>query len=91
MSTQPTGGRRTDDPTVDLEILYTPGCGHWRPVAEKARVIGRRDGIVVRVTGVPVETLTEAVTHRFLGSPTVRVQGHDVEPAAEALDLYGLG
>jgi hypothetical protein len=92
MSSQPEGKPvRATTPTVNLEILYTPGCGRWRRVAETARAIGRREGIRVRVTGVPVETQTEAVGHRYLGSPTLRVHGRDVEPGAESLDLYGLG
>ncbi len=31
-----------------------------------------------------------AVRHRFLGSPTVRVDGHDIEPEAQRRDDYGL-
>jgi len=33
--------------------------------------------------GVDVPDLETAETHRFLGSPTIRVNGRDVEPGAE--------
>ncbi|HUY59394.1 MAG TPA: hypothetical protein VMV16_06760 [Solirubrobacteraceae bacterium] len=37
-----------------------------------------------------VESPDAAVTERFLGSPTVRVDGVDVEPAAAERDDFGL-
>ena len=37
-----------------------------------------------------VETLEEAETERFLGSPTVRVNGVDVEPGATQRADYGM-
>lgn len=71
-----------------VELLYFDGCpGIDRvlpivgPLAEEAgaRVVQRR-----------VETPGEADAQRFLGSPTVRVDGVDVEPGAEQRDDYGL-
>jgi hypothetical protein len=71
-----------------VELLYFDGCpGIERvlptvgPLAEAAgaRVIRRR-----------VETAQEAEAQRFLGSPTVRVDGVDVEPGAEQRTDYGL-
>jgi len=37
------------------------------------------------------ERSVRAVTVRFVGSPTVRVRGRDVQPEAEARTDYGLG
>jgi hypothetical protein len=71
-----------------VELLCFDGCpGIDRvlplvaPLAEAAgaRVIQRR-----------VETHQEAEAERFLGSPTVRVDGVDVEPGAENRSDYGL-
>jgi hypothetical protein len=71
-----------------VELLHFHGCpGIDRvlpivgPLAEAAgaRVVQRR-----------VETSDEAEAQRFLGSPTVRVDGVDVEPGAEQRDDYAL-
>lgn len=71
-----------------VELLYFDGCpGIERvspmvaPLAEaaSARVVQRR-----------IETHEEAEAERFLGSPTVRVDGVDVEPGAEQRNDYGL-
>jgi hypothetical protein len=75
------------EPTL-VELLYFDGCpGIERvlplvgPLAEAAgaRVVQRR-----------VETAQDAEAQRFLGSPTVRVDGVDVEPGAEQRDDFGL-
>jgi hypothetical protein len=71
-----------------VELLYFDGCpGIDRvvpivgPLAEAAgaRVVQRR-----------VETSEQAEAQRFLGSPSVRIDGVDVEPGAEQRDDYGL-
>ena len=37
-----------------------------------------------------VETAEEAVEARFLGSPSVRVDGRDIEPGAESRTDFGM-
>jgi hypothetical protein len=52
---------------------------------------------LLRAAGIPVEIALRNVRderaaqrERFLGSPTVRVDGRDIEPGAEDRDDYGL-
>ena len=35
-----------------------------------------------------IETIEDAERERFLGSPTVRVDGHDIDPGADDRDDY---
>ena len=44
-----------------------------------------------QVVETTVESAKEAVALRFPGSPTVRVDGCDIEPQAEVRVDYGLG
>ena len=66
-----------------VEILYFDGC----PNHEGARALVERIAADVRVEPeiqlVQVPDADAAVKLRFLGSPTVRVDGRDVEPGAE--------
>jgi hypothetical protein len=66
-----------------VEILYFDGC----PNAERARVlvetIAAELELEPNVQLVPVADPDKARALRFLGSPTVRVNGLDVEPGAE--------
>jgi len=76
---------------VAVEILHTAQCPHWRSVGELADRIAREEGIAVALSQTCVETADEAVRRRFPGSPSVRVEGVDVQPEAEALEEFGLG
>ena len=76
---------------VPVEILFAPGCGHvsdTRDLVEKAAL---QEGVPIALEESVVATLDEARERRFVGSPTVRVAGRDVEPAAEAREDFGLG
>ena len=71
-----------------VELLYFDGCpSHARllPVVER---LADEAGAELRVRAV--ETLEAAESERFLGSPTLRVDGADVEPGAEAREDFGL-
>jgi hypothetical protein len=66
-----------------VEILYFEGCPNHGPVrALVERLAGelRVEPVIELVEVVDAEA---AVTLRFLGSPTVRVDGVDVEPGAD--------
>jgi hypothetical protein len=73
-----------------VEILYFDGC----PNHEAARALVERVAAELQVepelTLVRVPDPEAAVEHRFLGSPTVRVDGGDVEPGADERDDYVL-
>jgi hypothetical protein len=75
---QPTGARR---PLI--EVLITPHCPHRdAAIAMAERGCQRWGGQAeVRVVQVPDQSAAERL--RFLGSPTIRVDGRDIEPDAE--------
>ena len=43
----------------------------------------------VRVLDISTEA--EAVRHRFLGSPSIRIHGLDIDPEMRGFEDYGLG
>ena len=71
-----------------VELLYFDGCpSHARLLPVVERLAGEA-GAELHVRAV--ETLEAAEAERFLGSPTLRVDGRDVEPYAEAREDFGL-
>jgi len=46
-------------------------------------------GIAIELTEVLVSTEEEAEAHRFLGSPTVQVNGLDLDPAMRTQTAFG--
>jgi hypothetical protein len=74
----PTGFRR---PLV--EVLITPDCPHGDAAVALARGVCQHRGGQVEVRVVKVADQPAAERLRFLGSPTIRVDGRDIEPGAE--------
>ena len=51
----------------------------------------RQEGVLADVLEIEVGTAEEARTIGFLGSPSVRIDGMDVEPEARKAQAFGLG
>lgn len=71
--------------TVVVEVLMAPGCGHGQLTVELVRAVldsARLED--VRLETLAVRDLAEAERRRFPGSPTVRINGNDIEPGAPA-------
>ncbi len=70
-------------PRPVVEILYFEGCpNHAGAHALVERVAGEL-GVDAEIRMVDVTDPEAAQRLRFLGSPTIRVDGRDVEPGAE--------
>ena len=71
-----------------VELVFFDGCPSHERLLPRVRELADQAGadLVLR----RLETPQEAERERFLGSPTVRVDGRDVEPGASARTDYGL-
>lgn len=76
---------------MKVEVLYIAECPHHEPAVEQARAALRFVGVPAVVEEVEVKTKADAEAQRFLGSPTVRVNGLDVEPGARGVQHFGVG
>jgi hypothetical protein len=77
----PGGARKLGVPPVRIEVLYFDGCPHAPGAFELVQEAAELEGVEVEVERVLVESDEEARTQRFIGSPTIRVEGNDVELA----------
>jgi hypothetical protein len=73
-----------------IEILYFDGCPNHRSAIALVERISRELGIEPNVQLVNVPDQQAAQRLRFLGSPTIRVGGVDVDPHTEERDDYAL-
>ena len=73
---------------VKLEILYFDGCPNHQQVLPMLRELAAEHGADLEQR--PVETAEDAEQAGFLGSPSIRVDGRDVEPGAERRTDFGL-
>ena len=68
---------------ITIEVLFFEGCPNHEPTLQLAREVVADLGVSADVREVEVERPGDAETLRFLGSPSVRVNGRDIEPGAE--------
>jgi hypothetical protein len=66
-----------------VEILFFEGCPNHEPARALVEQLARELRVEPEIELVEVADPEAAVALRFLGSPTVRVNGVDVEPGAE--------
>jgi hypothetical protein len=67
---------------MKIQILVSPGCGHGARAAELVADVAGHLAPGVEVERITVATLEDAARWAFPGSPTVRLDGSDVEPDA---------
>jgi hypothetical protein len=75
---------------MKIELLYFNGCPNHLPAAERVRAILQQEGISGQVAEVEVTDESAAKALGFLGSPTIRVNGMDIEPDARGSADIGL-
>lgn len=73
-----------------IELLYFDGCPSTDAFLPRLLDVIARLGATDRLQLRRVETIGDAERERFLGSPTVRVDGSDIEPGADERTDYGL-
>ena len=62
-----------------IEVLVFEGCPNAEPAVQLVRDVAGEAGIDLEIEVVRITDLEAAQTHRFLGSPSIRVDGKDVE------------
>lgn len=76
---------------MKIEILSCQGCPNHRPTLERVREVLAQEGIPAIIEDVLVLDQSEAERLGFLGSPSVRVNGIDIEPEARERTNFTLG
>ena len=73
---------------MQVDILYFDGCPNHLPTSELVRDVVRALGVQATVREVEVRNSDDAARLRFFGSPTVQVNGLDVDPAVRGREDY---
>lgn len=66
-----------------VELLYFDGCPNFEQTRDLVERVAAELELAPSIQLVNVADPDAAITHRFLGSPTVRIDGRDVEPGAD--------
>lgn len=83
---------------MQVELLKIPDCPGADIAYDRLREVLDGLGVSETIRTVEIATEEQARRFRFPGSPTLRINGHDIEPAADrvaqhavACRLYGSG
>lgn len=75
---------------VRIEVLYFDGCPSHEALLLRLRELMDEAAIDVPIGLIHVASVEGAERTRFLGSPTLRIDGRDVDPTADQRGDYGL-
>lgn len=75
---------------MKIELLYFDGCPSYEALLPALRETLTGAGVEDEVELRRVESIEDAERERFLGSPTVRIDGRDIEPSAVQRRDYGM-
>src|SRR5258708_39413641 len=73
---------------VKVEVLYFKGCPNHELAVEQVRMALRSEGLPILVNEVEITDPPMAQRVGFLGSPSIRIDGIDVEPGARELKTF---
>ncbi|HWG20443.1 MAG TPA: hypothetical protein VG225_07920 [Terracidiphilus sp.] len=62
-----------------VELLYLPGCPNHGVTADLVHSVLKAEGMPAELQEIPITDYEDASTHDFPGSPTIRVNGRDIE------------
>jgi len=73
-----------------IEVLYFEGCPNYLAAVERLKRVLREEGFDEHVSSIEVRDEESARSLNFLGSPTIRINGNDIEHDARTSADVGL-
>lgn len=74
---------------ICVELLYFDGCPNANKALDCLNTALADEGLKIEVKRIRVRNVSHAQELRFLGSPSIRINGCDVEPEARSRTDYG--
>ena len=62
-----------------IEVLYVPGCPNYEPTVERLQAVLESQSLQAEIRSVPISSEDQAKALLFPGSPTIRINGEDIE------------
>lgn len=75
---------------MKIEFLYSSRCPNREEALQNLIRVLKRNGWFMGIHSIEIKDLNQAKKAKFLGSPTIRVNGQDLEKDAEKADSYSL-
>jgi len=76
---------------MKIEILYLSGCPNHPPAVTRVSEVLQQETVSAELVEIEVKDSATAQQVEFLGSPSIRIDGLDVELAARTSRAFGFG
>lgn len=76
--------------TMNIEVLTIPGCQATPQTVDLVKETANEMGASYEVSIVNIDNNTKALDLKFIGSPTVRINGADIDPDAHLQKKFGV-
>jgi hypothetical protein len=75
---------------MQVKVVSLEKCGATPPTIALVKETAREMGIAIDLKHLIVRTPEEAKEHRHIGSPTVLIEGRDIDPGARDIKQFGV-
>jgi len=75
---------------MEIKLLHFSGCPHAPMALRRLTGLLVSEGVSASIRQIEVLTIDQAKETRFLGSPSIRIDGDDIEPKARGRLDFGL-
>ncbi len=72
-----------------VDIFYHDKCSHYPQATERIKQVLSEEGIDVEINEIQVTSEEEAKRYKFFGSPTIHIDGEDLESEEERQTGHG--
>jgi hypothetical protein len=79
-----------DGKVINVKVLSINGCEATLPTIDLVKSVARELHVEIKLTHVVVETSEQAKKEHFLGSPTVQINGLDIDPGSGEIQYFGV-
>jgi len=74
-----------------IEVLYFEGCPNHKPTVQRVKQVIDRLGVMADICEIELTQDDDPVAMKFVGSPTVLINGEDIDPTQRTGASYGFG
>ncbi|MEE9524803.1 MAG: hypothetical protein V3V59_08670 [Thermodesulfovibrionales bacterium] len=75
---------------LNVKVLSIKNCSAAPPTIELVQSVAKEMNVAIDLKRVIVETPEVAKKERFIGSPSVQINGLDIDPAARKINSFGV-
>ena len=73
-----------------VEVLYIRDCPNYLPAVDRVITVLRQEGLAAEICKIEVKDARAAEALRFWGSPTIRINGLDIDTESRTVTETGL-